>query len=153
MIKKIFLLICSSLLILQCGFTPIHLNKSNFSIKQVEFIGDKKINNFIKVNLARYKKTEQEKKFDLVIDTKFSKNIYLKDKSAKVTEYKLLATSNIKIFQNGIYLKEITLKEEKNMNSMNDKFEEEKYERSIKQNFASSIENKLILELSLINDN
>ena len=36
---------------------------------------------------------------------------------------------------------------------MNDKLEEQKYERVIKQNFASSIANKLITELSLINDN
>ena len=33
------------------------------------------------------------------------------------------------------------------MDSMDDKFEEARYERSIKQNFASSISNKLSLEL------
>ena len=33
------------------------------------------------------------------------------------------------------------------MNIMDDKFEEAKYERSIKQNFASSIANKLSSEL------
>ena len=39
------------------------------------------------------------------------------------------------------------------MNNMSDKFEEQKYERSIKQNFASSISSKIITELSLLNDN
>ena len=33
------------------------------------------------------------------------------------------------------------------MDSMNDKFEEDRFERTTKQNFASSISNKLSLEL------
>jgi hypothetical protein len=33
------------------------------------------------------------------------------------------------------------------MNSISDKFEEARHERTIKQNFASSISNKLSLEL------
>jgi hypothetical protein len=33
------------------------------------------------------------------------------------------------------------------MNSMSDKFEEARYERTIKQNFASSMSNKLSSEL------
>ena len=36
---------------------------------------------------------------------------------------------------------------------MSDKFEEQKYQRNIKNNFASSISNKIIIELSLLNDN
>ena len=39
------------------------------------------------------------------------------------------------------------------MNNINDKFEEQKYERAIKQNFASITFNKLISELELLNDN
>ena len=43
--------------------------------------------------------------------------------------------------------KEIKITEKKIIDSMDDKFEEARYERSIKQNFASSISNKLISEL------
>ena len=43
--------------------------------------------------------------------------------------------------------KEIIITEKKIMDSMNDKFEEARYERTIKQNFASSISNKLASEL------
>ena len=39
------------------------------------------------------------------------------------------------------------------MDNINDKFEEQKYERTIKQNFASVTSNKLISELALLNDN
>ena len=39
------------------------------------------------------------------------------------------------------------------MISMDDKFEEEKYEKTIKRSLANSIGNKIVFELSLINDN
>ena len=39
------------------------------------------------------------------------------------------------------------------MINMSDKFEEQRYENDVKQNFASSTLNKLILELALLNDN
>ena len=38
------------------------------------------------------------------------------------------------------------------MDSKADKFEEDRYERTMKQNFASSISNKLRSELTIIND-
>ena len=43
--------------------------------------------------------------------------------------------------------KKIKITEKIIMESMDDKFEETRYEKSIKQNFASSISNKLISEL------
>ena len=43
--------------------------------------------------------------------------------------------------------KKIKIREKKIMNSKDDKFEEDRYERSVKQNFASSISNKLSTEL------
>ena len=39
------------------------------------------------------------------------------------------------------------------MKNMDDNLEEEKYEKTVKKIFASSISKKLITELSLINDN
>ena len=43
--------------------------------------------------------------------------------------------------------KKIKITEKKIIDSISDKFEETSYERSIKQNFASSITNKLTSEL------
>ena len=39
------------------------------------------------------------------------------------------------------------------MSTIEDKFEEQKYERVVKQNFANSISTKLITDLSFVNDN
>ncbi len=38
------------------------------------------------------------------------------------------------------------------MNNIEDKFEEQKEERIVKQNFASTTSKKLITELSILND-
>ena len=45
--------------------------------------------------------------------------------------------------------KEIKITEKMIMDSMDDKFEEARYERTIKQNFSSSISNKLSSELTI----
>ena len=39
------------------------------------------------------------------------------------------------------------------MDNINDDFQEQKNERTYKQNFASAISNKLLTELSMLDDN
>ena len=157
MLKKIIFLIISFNFLLQCGFSPIYSIQNgyikNVSINEIIITGDKTINNFIETNLTRYKNSLNEKTFNLKVDTIFYKETVTKDKTAKITDYKLSSVSNIEIILDDELVKRVTISEEKNMNNMNDKFEEQKYERSIKQNFASSISNKIITELSLLNDN
>ena len=157
MFKKLIIIIISTNFLLQCGFTPMYSGKNgninNVSINEIYFIGDKIINNGIETNLIRYKNSKNEKPFNIKIDTKFSKETLTKDKTAKVTDYKLSSVTIFEISSQDQFIKRIIISEEKNMNNMSDKFEEQKYERSIKQNFASSISSKIITELSLLNDN
>ena len=157
MIKKILFLFVTTFFLLQCGFSPIHSSKSvneiNFALKEIELKGDRDINNFLKISLNKYKNNTQYKVFNIQINNEYKKNIFLKNKSAEVTEYLLSITSLVKVYSNGKSIKNITIKENKNMISMDDKFEEEKYEKTIKRSLANSIENKIVFELSLINDN
>ncbi len=155
MYKKLTLLIILASLLSHCGFTPLHSNKKNvnFSIGNVSLEGDRAINNYLKSNLKQFQRNNSQKKFDIKSNTKFTKKILSKDKTAKITDYELSSNSVIQIIFRDKVIKEIIIIERKNMNNMNDKLEEQKYERVIKQNFASSIINKLIIELSLINDN
>ena len=67
-----------------------------------------------------------------------------KDSTGAVTNYQIEANVIFFIQPDN---KEIKITEKKIMDSMTDKFEESRYERSIKQNFASSISNKLSSEL------
>ena len=157
MIKKILFLFLTTFFLVQCGFSPIHSSKSvneiNFALKEIELKGDREINNFLKISLNKYKNNTQNKVFNIQINNEYKKNIFLKNKSAEVTEYLLSITSLVKVYSNGKSIKNITIKENKNMISMDDKFEEEKYEKTIKRSLANSIGNKIVFELSLINDN
>ena len=154
MFKKIFLLLSITFLINHCGFTPLYSNKTNndFSIIDLTMKGDRIINNYIKINLYQLLNNNAEKQFRINVDTKYDKVILSKDKTAKITEYELISTSVFEVSSNDKFIKKITISEKKNMNNIEDKFEEQKEERIAKQNFASTTSRKLITELSILND-
>ena len=146
MIKKNIIIISLILFLNSCGFTPIYLNKNDvkFSIEQVNYSGDRDLNNFLKMNLDQYKNEKIDNKFSIDAKSTYKKIILSKDGTGKVTNYQLEAEV---IFLIKSIDKEIKIIERKIIDSMDDKFEEARYERTIKQNFASSITNKLISEL------
>ena len=146
MLKKNIITLSLIFFLTNCGFTPIYLknNNINFSIEQIEYTGDRDFNNFLKVNLDRYKNEKNNNKIFLNVDTKYEKNILSKDNTGKITSYQLEIEA---IFIVKSTNKKIRLSEKKIIDSRDDKFEEARYEKSIKQSFAYSISNKLITEL------
>jgi hypothetical protein len=151
MIKKKIIFISLIFFLNNCGFTPIYLNNTvvNFSIEQVDYLGDRELNNFLKINLNKYKNIESDNKIFIEVNSNYEKIILSKDEAGKVTNYQLLA--NV-IFLIKPINKEIIITEKIIMDSKTDKFEEDRYERTMKQNFASSVSNKLRSELTIIND-
>ena len=129
-----------------CGYTPIYLQNTdvNFSIEQVKYTGDREINNFFKTNLNQYKNEKVENKIYIELNSVYEKINLSKDGTGAVTNYQLEAEV---IFLIQPLNKVIKINEKKIMKSMDDQFEEAKYERTIKQGFASSITNKLISKL------
>ena len=146
MIKKNIIIISLILFLNSCGFTPIYLNKNDvkFSIEEVNFSGDRDLNNFLKINLDQYKDEKIDNKLSIDAKSTYKKIILSKDGTGKVTNYQLEAEV---IFLIKSINKEITIIEREIIDGMNDKFEEARYERTIKQSFASSITNKLTSEL------
>jgi len=151
MIKKKIIFISLIFFLNNCGFTPIYLNNTdvNFSIEQIDYLGDRELNNFLKINLNKYKNIESDNKIFIEVNSSYEKIILSKDGAGKVTNYQLLA--NV-IFLIKPINKEIIITEKIIIDSKTDKFEEDRYERTIKQNFASSVSNKLRSELTIIND-
>lgn len=155
MLKRFILITIFLNLLSQCGFTPLHLNKTNvnFSISDIKIEGDRTINNYLKTYLNQYQNNDNEKTFTIEINTLYEKKTLSKDKSSKITNYELIATSSFKVYSKSKLIKEIIISEKKNMNNDDDKFEEQKYERIIKQNFALVMSNKLATDLLVVNDN
>jgi len=146
MLKKNIIILSLIFILTSCGFTPIYLknNDVNFSIEQINYTGDRDLNNFLKINLDRYKNEQINNKIVINAKSKYKKNILTKDSTGKVTSYKLEAEI---IFLIKSTNKRIRITEKKIIDSMDDKFEEARYEKSIKQSFAYSISSKLISEL------
>jgi len=155
MIKKFLILIISFNLISHCGFAPLYSNKSdvNFSITSIEFEGDKELNNFLKNGLNKFTNNESEKKYIIKINSNYSKNVLSKNKAAETTNFELSTNTTFQILSNNKILKEFKISEKKIMDNIDDDFEEQKNEKIAKQNFASSMTNKLVTEISILNDN
>ena len=154
MFKKTYLLIFITFFLSHCGFTPLYSNKTNnnFSIVDLTMKGDRTINSYIKINLYQLLNNNNEKQFIINVDTKYNKVVLSKDKTAKITEYELTSTSIFEVSSKDKFLKRITISEKKNMNNIEDKFEEQKEERIAKQNFAYTTSRKLVTELEILND-
>ena len=146
MIKK-FTIVIALIILTGCGFTPMHSkkNNNNFSIEQINFSGERELNNFLKIGLTRYKNSS-DKKFFIDVESEFSKIILTKDKTGKATNYELIANVTFKLKST----KKIEFSEKKIIKNLDDNFEQTKQERSVKQIFATSIINKLINQLNIV---
>ena len=146
MMKKYIIFISLILFLTHCGFSPIYIKNTNinFSIENVDYKGDRDLNNFLKTNLNQYKNDKSDRKILIEATTKYEKIILTKNAASEVTNYKLVAKVTFLIKPNN---RKINIIEEEIISSMDDKFEETRKERATKQNFARSISNKLISEL------
>jgi hypothetical protein len=141
--KQLILLI---FFLTHCGFSPIYVNNTNinFSIENVNYKGDRDLNNFLKINLDQYRDDKSDRKILIETTSEYEKIILTKNTVSEVTNYKLIAKVKFLIKSTN---KKINITEEKIISSMDDKFEEARKERAIKENFARIISNKLISEL------
>jgi hypothetical protein len=146
MIKIKIIFISLIFLLANCGFSPIYVKNTNnnFSIENVIYNGDRELNNFLKTNLNQYKNEEANKKVYIEAISKYEKIILTKNTAGKITNYKLIAKVTFLIKSTD---RKINIIEERVINTMDDKFEEARKEKAIKQSFASSIANKLRSEL------
>ena len=146
MIRKNIIFLSLIFFLTNCGFTPVYLKNTNvnFSVEQVNYTGDRELNNFLKTNLNKLKNEKNDNKIYIEANSIYKKIVLSKDGAGEVTNYQLEAEV---IFLIKPLNKKIIIKEKKNMNSMDDKFEEARKERLIKQSFASSISSKLTSEI------
>jgi hypothetical protein len=144
--KKYIIFISLIFFLTHCGFSPIYVKNSNinFSIENVNYEGDRDLNNFLKTNLDQYKNDKSDRKILLEVTSKYEKTILTKNAASEVTNYKLIAKVTFLIKPTN---KKINITEQEIISSMDDKFEETRKERAAKQKFARSISNRLISEL------
>ena len=134
-----------------CGYSTVYKNNSvsNINIIIVEMNGNREINNRINSRLKKYYSNETENIFRIKMNTILNKEIISKDTTGKITNYELQAISSFQINYNKKNVS-FTFKEKLNIKNIEDSFEQRKYENVVKNNFASSIREKLILKLKTL---
>tara|TARA_B100001559_G_C16468722_1_gene607842 strand:+ start:301 stop:762 length:462 start_codon:yes stop_codon:yes gene_type:complete len=144
--KKIFTIFLIFLSVVSCGFTPVALYKENLNINVniLDYEGDYQVNSALRSKLSVHKNNESNKEYEIVIKTKYEKNDLSKDASGNIENYQLMASTTFEISKRDAVTNTITFSEKFTMENFSDDFQEESYEKEIKENFAESIYNKFI---------
>ena len=73
--KKNIILISLIFFLTQCGFSPIYVKNTNidFSIENVNYKGDRDLNNFLKINLEQYKNEKSDRKILIEAESEYEK--------------------------------------------------------------------------------
>ena len=151
MFKKILTLVFIFNFLSSCEYKPIYSssNKTNYRIIITDFSGDKKLNKYIVENLKRNSQRNSDKIISIRINSKYSREILAKNTLGSTTDYQARAITEFEINRNEITEK-LVVDEKFNYQKISDSYEEKSYEQTIKSNLASSISQKLILRLSVI---
>ena len=151
--KKIFTYLLL-LLLSSCGYEAIYSQKNNinnnFSINELNLIGDRDINLKIKQKLNNYTLIEKDKNFKLKVSSTSKKTIVAKNISGDSTIFKIKIIIDVEIIMKDNYTNNMQIVENFTYNNNLDKFDLKKYEREIKRNLAETATNNLISKLSSI---
>ena len=150
--KKIILLLL--LLLSSCGYEAIHSKKNsikyNFSISELNLVGDRTINIKIKEKLNNYTQGKKDKDFILTLTSTSEKIILAKNTAGDATSFKNTISINVDVLMNNKFKSNFIILESFNYNNISNKFNLKKYEEEIKNNLAETASDKLIFKLSNI---
>jgi hypothetical protein len=153
MIQKIIILLLL-LLLSSCGYEAIHSKKNsinyNFSVSELNFIGDRTINLKIKEKLNNYTQSKNDKNFILRTSSTSEKIILAKNTAGDATSFKIIISINVEVLMNNKFKSNFIISESFNYNNISNKFNLKKYEEEIKGNLAETASDKLIFKLSNI---
>ena len=151
--KKIFLLLFF-LFLSSCGYEAIYSKKNsinyNFSISELNFIGDRDVNLKMKQKLNSYTLTEKNKIFKIRIASTSKKIVSANDATGDAINFKNTVAIRVEVSTDDKLKNNFVMSESFNYNNNSNKFSLKKYEREIKNNLAETLSEKLIFKLSNI---
>ena len=151
---KNIILICFVLLLSSCGYSSIYKNQTSqdFQLNITEMAGDNEFNNLLKNELKLFSNSKSNKKYDISLNSEYQKIIVSKNSSGVATDYKISVNTMINIKINN-KTHDLKFSDSINIKHNSNSFEQNKYERNIKKNFASLVREKLIIKIFNLNDN
>ena len=154
-LKKIIATL-SFLLLLNCGYEPIYSKKQinsnyNYSINNINYIGDNKVNQILKNQLRKI--LIKEKKsigLNLNLNSRLEKGITSKDKKGNPSRYDMSITMIVDVEYRENKTMQKTFTENFNYNTSANKFELSQYEKEIEELLIDKIIEDCITYLSKI---
>ena len=148
-LKKNFILLTLFLFFSSCGYTPIFSKKDvNFSIENIEFLGDKDVKEKISYALSSYKnKPDKEKKISLVITNLKNTTIGSKNSKGEAETYRIGIDANVKIIlaENNFIEKNFT--KSSIYTVIDRKSKQQSIENKLTENLSSEIALQIIFEI------
>ena len=142
------------LLLSSCGYEAIYSKKNsvnyNFSVSELNFVGDRTVNLKIKEKLNNYAQAKKDKDFILRISSTSEKITLAKNTAGDATSFKNSVFVNVEVLMNNKFKSNFIILESFNYNNISNKFDLKKYEEEIKNNLAETASDKLIFKLSNI---
>ena len=152
-LKKIIIILLSTLYLTSCGFTPIYSKKNlDFQINNIQFEGDREIKAILLSNLSVYK-TKKKDKYNYDLNIKSEKKVEIASKNTKgeATLYKININTTVEFFLDD----KLLLTKHYNNSSI---YKSEKKIIKMKEveyrnlsNLSSKLAGEIILTLSLTN--
>ena len=147
MIKKIGLFVLTLIILNNCGYKPIYSKKNyNFEIKNIEMLGETKINKLLSNKLKVYKNNpEAENTLNMIINYQSFKTTITKDKKGNPTQFSMSINVDVKIIDDSNNQTETTFSENSTYDNSNNKFDLRKYEDNLVKNMSEKIFSEITL--------
>ena len=155
--KKIINYFCFFFIISCAGYEPIFSTKNTkFYIAEVRLSDNNKISRKIEKKLQSYKVVDYNKTpYFLMIKSVINNQIVSKDSSGDPLIYLMTVRAEVKVitketrhyFNADFFIDNIILEESFNYNNQKNKFDLNQYKKSIEENLANKIQEKLIIRL------
>ena len=152
-LKKIIIILLSTLYLTSCGFTPIYSKKNlDFQINNIQFEGDREIKAILLSNLSSYKTKEKGiPNYDLIIKAEKNVEIASKNTKGEATVYKININSIVEIFLDDKLLLTKHYNNSSIYSSEKKIIKMKKVESRNLSNLSSKLASEIILTLSLAN--
>mgnify|MGYP001281988267 CR=1 FL=1 len=147
--KKLFILLL--FLSTSCGFQPIYLEKSddNFFFKNIELIGNKRINRKILSSINFKEDKSNQTLNDITLNTSKAIKETSKNSKGQITSYRMVIQSHLKIKNNDEVVKEKIFISDYSYSNMKNKFDLSKYQDDVEKNLTKRIIEEILIYLRL----
>ena len=148
-LKKIFIFPIFFLFFLGCGYTPIFSKKDvNFSIENIEFLGDRDVEEKINYSLSNYRnKPNKEKKVSLIVNSSKKINVASKNSKGEAQTNKINIDASVKIIlsENNFLVKSFS--KSSIYTVIDRKSEQKSIENKLTEDLSSEIALQIIFEI------